>query len=250
MWGALGVESEGTKLELGKLEVYIRRVEDEWRFAYSHQEEAGPGRVHPEEIEEWIRFITTGEESLELSPVLPDRPLVIRPESPVSIFPNRYASFYVAIPAWYRFTSISKGSRTNLIDIPSRNLSNTWFGDPSAGELCYALDAPLRRHSSRLEDGAVTCSLAVRNGSGEKLDFERICVHVENLSIFADDDERLWTNEIQVLFKGADQISQLIIRDSSPGDGTASRKLTLPRVTPNKNLLRRSFNFFRSFTEI
>jgi hypothetical protein len=129
-------------------------------------------------------------------------------------------------------------------------LSNTWFGDPSAGELCYSLDAPLRRSPLQMEDpsSTVTCPLAVRNGSEEKLDFERICVHVENLSIFEDDNGRLWTNEIKVLFKGADQVSQLTMQSKPPSDVPSARKLATPRESLDKNIIRKSFVFFRQIT--
>ena len=250
MWGQVEVATDAhSTLHFGALAVCLRHTRDEWRLAYSYQESEDPD-FSPEEVK-WIRFITTADELLELTPVLPDRPLVIRPESPVSIFPGRLASFFVALPVWYRFVAVSKQKRTDLIDIPSRVLSNTWFGDPSAGELCYSLDAPLRRAPERLDDRAraVTCQLTVRNGSEEKLNFERICVHVENLSIF-EADGFLWANEINVLFKGVEQASQITIKERAPGNLSNARKLTSPREAVNRNILRRSFIFFRQFTGI
>ena len=251
MWGAIEIRpEENSQFDFKHVKIFLQRLYDEWRFAYKHRE-SETADCSPKE-EDWIRLVSTTDETLELSPVLPDRPLVIRPESPLSIFPKRYASFFVALPVWYRFTAVSAKGRTNLIDIPSRVLSNTWFGDPSGGELCYSLDAQLRRASTLQEDRetVVTCSLAVRNGSEEKLNFERICAHVENLSVFEDDEGRLWTNEIKVLFKGTEQISQLTIQNRPPTDISTARKIAIPRETTNKNILRRSFVFFRQITGI
>lgn len=250
MWGQVQIETDAqTILRYGELVVYVRRVEDEWRFSYRYNDPVDSGYA-PEEGD-WIRLVSRGDESLELAPVLPDRPLVIRPESPISIFPGRLARFFVALPLWYRFVAASKNSRTDLIDIPSRILSNTWFGDPAAGELCYSLDAPLRRAPERLKDRTttVTCQLTVRNGSDEKLNFERICAHVENLSIF-ENDGYLWTNEITVFFKGTEQVSQISIQDRPPGNLPNARKLTAPREAVSRSILRRSFIFFRQFTGI
>jgi hypothetical protein len=247
MWGPVSVSLDGNgSLQFGGLNVHFRRMENEWHFAYSYGEEnlRDPGG----EKKQWRRFVSAAKESLELMPVLPDRPLVIRPEYQVSIFPGETAHFFISVPVWYRFTAVSGRKRMNIIDIPSNVLSNTWFGDKSAGELCYSLDVPFACTPDKLELGSTTviCTLAVRNSSEERLMFERLCVHVENLSIFVDDDT-LWTSEIKVLFKGVDQISQIDIQDRSPKNVPAARKLTGPREISNKSILHRSFTSIRQF---
>jgi hypothetical protein len=246
-------------IRAGSLVIYIRRIDDEWLFSYTLGDEseaatsfdvAGVGSEALSEDLEWERLVSAREESIHAIPVLPDRPLVIRPKSSVSIFPDRFAKFYVAVPVWLRFVAKRGRETTDIIDIPSRKLSNTWFGDPGGGELCYSLDAPLMRTNDQLETGPLeaTCSLVVRNGSVGKLNFERICVHVENLSIFG--EQNLWTNEIKVLFKGVDQISQISIQKSPPASLKDPTKLTDPRIEPNKSVLRKSFSLIRHFTGI
>ena len=259
MWGALDISPQGClRTRCGDLIVYIRRVDDEWLFSHSLEpEESGESAVSavPQEALpvdlDWLRLVSARDEILELVPALPDRPLVIRPETRISIFTGRYALFYVAIPVWLRFVAVRGKERIDVIDVPTRTLSNTWFGDPANGELCYSLDAPLKRNHDQLGKGlsTVVCSLVVRNGSEEKLNFERICVHVENLSVFESQGE-LWTNEIKVLFKGSDQISQISIQRAPPELAEKPRKLTAPRLDPSKNVLKRSFTLFRQFTGI
>ena len=259
MWGPLDIQPDSClSIRLNPLEVYVRRLDDEWLFAHSYDEadegdiadqNAKSSMALPPQNMDWLRFVSARDESLELLPVLPDRPLVIRPDSPVAIFPERVARIFVSVPVWFRFVAVLGKSRTNVIDFPSRMLSNTWFGDPASGELCYSLDAPLTRSPEQVRFGAssVTCILVVRNSSEEKLDFERICVHVENLSIF-EDGEKLWTNEVEVAFKGTDQISQIDIQDRPPSDLPDAKKITQPRVVLNSNILRRSYSFIRQFT--
>ena len=262
MWGPL-VVSSGSCLTLrsGDLRVYVQRIEDEWLFSYLFSadnscdaQEASFTSIDPENLApdlEWNRLVSARDEGLELTPALPDRPLVIRPESPVSILPGRYAKFYVAVPVWLRFEAVLGKTRNVVFEVPLRLLSNTWFGDPGSGELCYSLDAPLKRSPEQLSVGSsnITCSLLVRNDSKEKLNFERICVHVENLSVFID-AEGLWTNEISVLFTGSDQISQIRIKNRPPEILSAPRKVTEPREEQDKNILRRSFSVIRQFTGI
>jgi len=259
MWGPLDIRTDTClNIKLERLSVHVQRLGDEWLFAHSYADPDQDANEHedtvvdssePPEETSWLRFVNTREESLELTPVLPDRPLVIRPESPISIFPERFARFYVSVPVWLRFTAVHGVSRTDIIDIPSRMLSNTWFGDPAGGELCYSLDAPLRRTPDNLyfESSSVTCVLVVRNSSSEKLNFERIRVHVENLSIF-EENEKFWTNEIRVVYKGADQVSQIDIMDRPSDDLHDARKIADPRVIPDRNILRRSYTFFRHIT--
>lgn len=259
MWGPLDVKPDSClSIHLEPLTVYVQRSGDEWHFTHSYDSSDALAEKDAEIIEttpppdqDWLRLVSARDESLELMPALPDRPLVIRPESPISIFPGRFARFFVPVPVWLRFVAVQGTARTDVIDIPSRMLSNTWFGDPAGGEICYSLDALLRRTPERLryKSSSVTCVLVVRNSSSEKLNFERIRVHVENLSIF-EHEEILWTNEIEVLYKGTDQVSQLEIKDKPPADLLNARKITEPRVIPDKNILRRSYSFIRQFTGI
>ena len=268
MWGALPVSPEScVKLAFNSKCVFIRRIDDEWLFSNAvdvpggNEDPAGDaarveslGFSHNEAFPpdvEWLRLVSAREESLELVPTLPDRPLVIRPESPVSIFPGRFASFYVSVPIWYRFVAVRGKERIDVIDFPSEVLSNTWFGEPGGGELCYSLDAPLKRSVEHLNVNSTkaTCALVVKNGSQEKLNFERICVHIESLSVFAG-DSRLWTNEIGVLFKGIDQISQLNIQKNPPTNVINPIKMCDPRLPSNRSVLGKSFSFIRSFSGI
>ena len=261
MWGPLDISPQTcVRLCFGELTIYVRRIDDEWLFSNSPSSDTASRRdwetttVSPEELPpelDWLRLVGARNETLELVPVLPERPLVIRPESPISIFSGRYASFHIAVPIWFRFVAVRGKERIDVIDTPSRQLSNTWFGDPAGGELCYSLDSSMKRSRDQLAIDAATavCSLVVRNGSEEKLDFERICVHVENLSVFQCGAD-LWTNEIKVLFKGSDQISQITIQKGPSELPDEPRLLTPPRVEPTRGVLKRSFSLIRQFTGI
>ncbi len=258
MWGDLVVPKNACiNLHCDDLDVYIRQVDDEWLFARTFGEKSDDGSSDTVTILQsvqtpsdlvWFRVITGKKEKLEVTPVLPDRPLVIRPESPVLLLPGRHAQFYIALPVWLSFAAVSGKTKTVIQEIALKSLSNTWFGDQGSGEFCYSLDSPLMRIPDQLHAGSsrVICPLIVRNGSKEKLDFERICVHVENLSIFRDGDD-LWTNEIKMLFTGGDQISQITVQNEPPKNLPNALRISGPREVHNRNVIRRSFGFIRQF---
>ncbi len=87
----------------------------------------------------WNRYIYKSELNIiRFVPYLPDRPVVVDPESPIRILPDNSALFFVSIPSWIRiFTGTQE--KIMLLEVPAEVLSNTWFGDPMEGELCYSL---------------------------------------------------------------------------------------------------------------
>ena len=226
MWGIIEIPKGNTGLlTAGRCRIFTRQNGHEWLISSDYQgcgdqTVDGAWQARNQELEDgitWKRYVTGADSSLELVPALPDRPLVIRPDAPISVLPRKSGKFYVAIPVWLSLRTGQPGKPMTVAEITSVILSNTWFGDPATGELCYSLDAPLTRvpHSVPISAGRAMCTFAVTNGSTERLDFQRICVHVENLSLFSEGGN-LWTNELNVFFKGSDQISQISIKSQPP----------------------------------
>ena len=258
MWGKVEIPDGVAALyTAGTCRMFVQRCGDEWLISNEYQGDrgqTGDGEWQigidalPEELS-WKRYVTGTDTPLELLPALPDRPLVIRPEAPISVLPRRNGRFYVSIPIWLSLRAGQPNKQMVVTEIPSVVLSNTWFGDPAAGELCYSLDAPLLRAPEALvgiADRAI-CTFVVTNGSTERLDFQRICVHVENLSLFTEADI-LWTNELNVVFKGSDQISQISIKPQPPAQLREPQPIAKPRTRPNNNILKRSFSAIRHIT--
>ena len=153
------------------------------------------------------------------------------------------------MPLWLRFVFRPEGREAVGAEVPTRKLSSTWFGDPAGGELCYSLEAPLRRGADAVapDESYAVCEVEVRNLSPEPLAFERICVHVESMRLFSSGG-RLWTNEVQVAFKGADQVSQLSFLPKPPASVRSPELVCDHRTPPDNSLLKRSFNFLREIT--
>ena len=258
-WGKVGIPEYVTATRtIGTCRVFIRRSGDEWQIAYEYVEDAGnwpdesgwkvDDQLQPPDVT-LVRYVTGSGQDFQMLPALPDRPLVIRPDAPISVLPRNSGRFFVSIPIWYKFVLAHAKKPIDIAEIPSVRLSNTWFGDPASGELCYSLDAALNREpdESMVTSGAALCTFVVTNASQERLDFQRICVHVENLSLFTDSGP-LWTNELNVEFKGADQVSSISIRPKPPDLLGNPQTIARPRVAANKNVLKRSFSALKQIT--
>ena len=133
--------------QIGPLKMWLKKIEDEWLVA----SEQSPNDLESEEIvianlsekpetPEWTRFVCAGPDTMQLLPALPDRAVVVGSEMAVKILQENSALFFVTIPVWVCVYAGDK-KETMLTEIPTVSLSNTWFGDPMTGELCYSLQS-------------------------------------------------------------------------------------------------------------
>ncbi len=233
---------------VGPLEMWLRGERDELHVATKHGDEAAEAhRLVPFEPCEpsvdgldWARWIvhpdgTSMPERLDvqLVPVMPDRAVVARPESPLRLPMGTAALFFVSIPVWVRLLGHGQARGASgkadepvltLSEFPSLVLSNIWFGDAMSGELCYSLTTTARR---QIEDESsrphrARCPVYLRNDSEQELNIQRIRVHVAHLSVF-DAGRRLWTNRVNITYKGEEAGSQMEFVPGPPqeADGPA-----------------------------
>jgi len=120
-----------------------------------------------------------------------------------------------------------------------------------SGELCYTLDTELYQDAHKTPEYGylAACMLNIQNNSHSLLDFSRMAVHVEHLSLFKN-GTGLFTNEVSINFNGVEQISQVKYSPRGPREIEGLRKISGPRLAYSNNLLKRSFSFFRQLTEI
>ncbi len=257
-------EGECRLWRLGPCRFWIERREGEWRIAFEDAAPEAPGRSRPARAAAeiaagvsamppgdlaWLRFITGSGEEILIRPALPDRPVIVRPRSPVAILPGRSARFFVRIPTWVSIIAASGERRTMLIQRPVVRLSNTWFGEPDNGELCYAFASPLAASPAETMPTpfTVVCPITIRNETAGPLDFQRLCVRVQYLSLYAG-AENLATNEVVFHFHGADQSSQITFHEEPPDFERDVRRISGPQVSPSKNLIQKSFEYIKSLT--
>jgi hypothetical protein len=170
--------------------IWVERVDNEWHALSQTNEGSGAEAAFIERTQkptssQWRHYLHTENAPVQPAPVLPDRPVVVRPDRSLTLLPGENALFFVQIPVWFRL-SCAGSRRTRIFEEPISTLSQTWFGDPITGELCYGLATRLHQGLDSIEPSAflAVCPLSITNDSETDLAFEKICLHVENLSVF------------------------------------------------------------------
>ena len=204
--------------KIGPLELFILRSRREWRVGhlYDLRPEVAGRLVTGEKVEHvpelaWCRWPASEDShALRLVPVMPDRAVVVRPDAPLTLNAGRSVDFFVGIPVWLALHEISSTPQF-LIEVPTRLLSDTWFGEPDDGELCYASVTSARRFIDEMDPrpNRVITRLEVRNDNEESLQIERICLRTQWLPVFAN-HSRLWTPNGRIIYRGVNQASQII----------------------------------------
>lgn len=192
----------------------------------------------------WKRCIINEKDNLvRILPSMPTRPIVVRPETQLTILPGCNARFFVSIPIWYTFIV---GNNQAAWEIPSVQLSNTWFGDPFSGLFCFALrsNAKTEYILDKLRKNIATCSILIENNSTDNFEFSRLCIHTEYLNIYQSKNT-LWTNEIKVILEGEDQRSNFEITETAPKLEKNMKLLQTRREEPSKHLTKKMLSDFK-----
>ncbi len=258
-WEALDVEPETDCFwSVGGLRLWVRKAGDEWFIASEQDagEEERPAPAEDERLEKpedipWIRYIVSEDTSrLRMLPCMPDRAAVVGSDTLVNILPQSGGLFYVGVPIWVRVV-IGKKEKVVLAEFPSTVLSNTWFGDPMSGELCYSLRSRARRALGELETSfhRAVCPVRVFNRSPRQVDFQKMCVHVERLRVYKSPG-RLWTNEVRIEIVGEDQSSQISFSRKAPEIERGCVLLTGERISSERGLLYKGVSILKSFTSM
>lgn len=249
---------EVLRTRIGPLVLWFRKIEDELHIAFERLPDpdtivdaTGPAAVSGVESEglDWGRWIVGDEtNTVQVLPIMPDRPVVVHPELPVKIPTNHQALFFVSIPVWVRVL-IGEKKPIELCEVPVLILSNTWFGDTMSGELCYSLRSRARRQikDSQTNPSRAICPVKIRNTSPRQLDIERLCVHVEHLKTYSG-DKNLWTNEVAITFRGDDQVGKIDYSRERPAFEPIGELLSEARAPVKETILKRSIGSFKLFS--
>ena len=247
---------------VGPLDAWIKRSTADWYVAHEREPdhdraEALPAPLHPAQSSlrvgqlTWNRWVA-GEESarVRLVPVMPDRSVVIRPRYPLNVPRGKEVLFFVSIPVWVRVL-VGETESQPLCELPTVVLSKTWFGDPISGELCYSLKTKVLRQIGMVENRAymAVCPVLIRNQAFADLDFQRICIRVEHLSLYLG-ETRLWSNQVEVQFHGEELNSTIITGRGAPDFERTADRVCEAREPAERSLLKKSFFFLKALTGI
>lgn len=249
-------QDQSMDLCLGSLRVWMHRGEQEWYIAHeieSENTERCSVAISDESLapdRDWTRWILDDcIERIQLSPQLPDRPLIVRPEMPMCLMPKQSVQFFIGIPIWLAITFGAKYEQA--IEIPTMTLSNSWFGQFTEGELCYAVKTTAKLHPQELlpSPQRAVFPLEIRNISQEKLNFERLCIRPQYLNVFQG-NTRLWTSKGRVSYRGEDNWSRIVYASNAPEFDQASRLLGAARDSMQRGAFLKTFDSLKQRVDI
>jgi len=246
------------KWELGPTTIWLSRSKSEWRVAYRSEyapfskkcavtlpaSQSGMQRFvnqHGKEVTVSRYIFKNSTNRVIVRPMMADRPVVIRPETPFYVFPKEEITLYIASPAWIRMEPDPLDKP--LIEIPSLRPSDTWFGKSTVeGELCYALLTGARLEYEVLAEYAyrIITPVCVRNRADDILQLDRFQVPVQYLTIY-ESNEVLWTPTITIERERSGDLAALQIGKNIPSEAGAGRLLQPPREKAHTNLIFRAF---------
>lgn len=239
-----------SRFTIGPLTLHVQRLADEWRLAWSHAPE-NPDDVHwsvqqlsaealPEAHERYV--FATGEPRLQLRPRLADRPVVIRPRSPVYLPSGQQTKLYLSTPLTLE---VRAGEHQLLREIPMVPLSDTWFGPSTReGEFCYSARTHARHaleEVPRRPHRAIT-PLLVRNDASSVLPLEKLSLPVPMLSVFGSGDGAVWTEEVSLVRERDGDLAAIQIGRNAPSAAGQVELLSGPRQVGGRTTLVRAFS--------
>lgn len=238
-------------VEIGPLRLWIRRTAHEWRLAWvgnePHSEPLGPGLAvdDPPDQAKWNRWAASaGHDELRLVPVLPDRPLVVRPEDSFRIPPGAKVRIYVPVPVWVR---VQTDDRTVLTEVPTVHLSNTWFGAPDQGELAWALktDTLHEYEGIPVTPHEALCRVDINHKGKDQLELSRLFLRAAHLRVYRA-GERLWTNAVKATYEGGDRVGSVDYLKRAPSQAVGAVRLSDEREPSTGTLVRARAGLLKS----
>jgi len=244
---------ETLSIQLGSLNLWIRRSDREWHIASEHRtgemERMSVTRCTEMPNLNWTRWVINEEiDEVRLHPCMPDRPVIVRPDIPISLLPNQSVQFYIGVPVW---VAISLDDRFHdITQVPSQALSNSWFGPSTEGELCYAMrtTAKLRQEDLQPHPHRAIVPFEIRNQSEEKLDFARLCLHTHNLRIYQG-RERMWTNQGRATYRGEEKWSRVVYARGVPPFDDAKGLIGKAREPVDRSAILRTFDNWKNLAD-
>ncbi len=230
----------------------IRHYSGESEIPVGFSEVAGGLPEGAEKTHAWCRYLIGSEDDLEFLPAMPDRPVVLRPLVRRKLLPGNKARLLFFIPVWLQLYDVKKNSNSLISEYPTVVMSSTWFGDMQNGELCFDHETELLHEIHTPPHPSVNytaCVLNIQNSSHLLLDFFRMAVHVEHLTLYGD-GKHLYTNEVSVNFTGTEQISQLKYSSRGPREIEPLQKMNGPRESASRSILKRSFSFIKQLSVV
>lgn len=244
LWDDFSLEEGLTfRWRVGKLELYVKVRGNDLYIGHSYSEQTSETEVAVESSDpdklKWLRFILPdNKRTIRLRPALPDRPVIAEAGETIRILSKQKAHFFIPIPFWLRLYLVG-GKEQLFYEVPTLKLSNTWFGPPESGALCYASAVNFYNDlQSALSEESAVVPLSINNNSNSFFDLKKAAVYgnflniyrgekilitnVENVNYFSEErvtfelgsKKPLVEEELELFIKAREQFSSSIIKKS------------------------------------
>jgi hypothetical protein len=239
------------RIAFGPLRLLAQARSNELWLHNTYMEASDPKSksILEEDTIKWSRWaFNQTPQKILLTPALPDKATVVKPDFPFKVAPSATARVFVKVPLWVKVTAIAD-QQYFVTDLSSVILSNTWFGVFTQGELCYWLTTSARRSidSSFTKSYLAVCPVQIINQSEEELDFEKICLRVSSLSLYQH-EKMIWASETVVNYRGAREPSNITVGRDSPKEVPEAKLIADPREPAPRGFAARTFSSLRTLT--
>ncbi len=231
--------NESETIEYGEQYILLKHIEKGWYINVADNPETNTA-------EEGEFFQSGSSNSLVFSPALQEKPLVFK-SNKISILPGQSLTFYIKIPLVLQIYYSRKKDENFIREIPFKELSNTWFGEPDKGELAYSIGSEfsLTTEEAGLSNYEAICPVKVHNNSKLVLEIQRLILRVNHLSLYKNKD-KLITDLIKIEYKGKESVSSVNYNYSKSIHGEKETVVTKPRETNSLAQLKINFHFIKN----
>lgn len=244
-WGVYDLEPEcWAQWQIGPLTLFAQAKRHEWVFGWKTASDplqdtlsiTVPSSVAPDPDDYTFSRYAVGDidSQLKLRPRLGDRPFIVRPDSRLFLLAGQETVLFVSTVVWIS-TYLNDGpdEPCTLLELPARRPSDTWFGPNTLeGELCYASRTSARTDLDsigRRPHRAVT-PVEIRNLGSDTLPIDQLRVPVPALSLYHDQDDRLWTDTVCFVREEGEREASLTVPEASAHLPEGRTLLAPPRV--------------------
>lgn len=254
-WGNFKLDHNQSKQWIiGPLSLIVRHLDGEWQIAYERlgDFDSDTSIVEISDTDQlpatlgnnsrYVFRITKG--LLTVMPMLADRPIIARPQTPFNLTAGEEVTLYISSPVWIELAVGTPTAKT-LESIAIQRPSDTWFGPSTLeGELCYASTTHCRMDFTEIcqrPHRAITPVL-IRNQADTTLAIERVKLPTPLLPVYSSSDGQLWTSKITLVREKDGDMAELFIDDKPPKEIENSTLLRKPRDEIDNTILIRAFN--------
>lgn len=235
-WGDASLALNEIKVwSLGERKIAIQRLPKEWVIWNKELDSESTSKITITSLKTSKTFsgvpysrhlVNQTTDSVNISPMLADRAIVARPATSLNILPGEKVELYISSPLWFLMKLNSKSSP--IVDIPFLRPTDSWFGPSTMeGEFCYAKYTDARVNLTQIEarqHRAIT-PVVIKNQHSETLIIERINLPAPFLTLYTDEKQSFWTQEVEIAYHSDSDKSGLRLKGTPPMQGTGEMTL-------------------------